>query len=174
MAALECAELLGGRALYEVVDKMEGPVSALRMAELAPDDTQRLKWLRIAAAEGAPDALAVLARRGDPTALTQMAARGDVDAIRTLATEALDSGNAMDAWQWQKLALLHGHDLTVSTMRAYHDGGERDGQFYDSDFGGGLYAAGDEGLELPDISKTQATEAAKRARVIYQSAASRR
>ncbi|MNY68676.1 hypothetical protein D3C86_2064770 [compost metagenome] len=59
-------------------------------------------------------------------------------------------------------------------MRAYHDGGERDGQFYDSDFGGGLYAAGDEGLELPDISKTQATEAAKRARVIYQSAASRR
>ncbi|QOF77561.1 hypothetical protein [Variovorax sp. 38R] len=174
MAALEYAELLGGRALYEVVDKMEGPVSAQRMAELAPDDTQRLKWLRVAAAEGAPDALAVLARRGDPTALTQMAARGDVDAIRTLATEALDSDNAMDAWQWQKLALLHGYDLTVSTMRAYHDGGERDGQFYDSDFGGGLYAAGDEGLELPDISKAQATEAAKRARVIYQSAGLRR
>ena len=174
MAALECAELLGGRALYEVVDKMEGPVSALRMAELAPDDAERMKWLRVAAAEGAPDALAVLARRGDTSALTQLAARGDIDSIRTLAIQALDSDSAMDAWQWQQLALLYGHDLTVSTMRAYHDGGERDGQFYDSDFGGGLYAAGDEGLDLPSISKAQKAEAMKRAQALYQPAASRR
>lgn len=174
MAALECAEVLGGRALYEVADRMEGPVSALRMAELAPDDAQRMKWLRVAAAERAPDALAVLARRGDTAALTQLAARGDMDSIRALATQALDSNNAMDAWQWQQLALLHGRDLTISTMRAYHDGGERDGQFYDSNFGGGLYAAGDEGLELPSISNAQRAEAAKRAQAIYQSAASRR
>jgi hypothetical protein len=174
MAALECAEALGGRALYEVADRMQGPVSALRMAELAPDDTERMKWLRVAAAEGAPDALAVLARRGDPAALTQLAARGDMDSIRALATQALDSDNAMDAWQWQQLALLHGRDLTKSTMQAYHDGGERDGQFYDSDFGGGLYADGDEGLELPSISDAQRAEAKKRAQAIYQLAASQR
>lgn len=173
-AALECAEVLGGRALYEIADQMDGPVDARRMVEVAPDDAQRMKWLRVAAAEGAADALAVLARRGDAAALSQLAARGDIDAIRTLATEALDLGNAMDAWQWQQLALLHGHDLTVSTMRAYHDGGERDGQFYDSDFGGGRYAAGDEGLELPSISKSQMAEAVKRARAIYQPAGSRR
>ncbi|MGJ7602769.1 hypothetical protein ACSFA7_00385 [Variovorax sp. LT1R20] len=174
MAALECAEVLGSRVLYEVADRMKGPVSALRMAELAPDDAERMKWLSVAAAEGAPDALAVLARRGDPTAMTQLAARGDMDLIRALATQALDSDNAMDAWQWHQLALLHGRDLTISTMRAYHDGGERDGQFYDSDFGGGLYAAGDEGLELPNISEDQRAEAAKRAQAIYQPVASRR
>ena len=174
MAALECAEVLGGRALYEIADQMDGPVDARRMVEVAPDDAQRMKWLRVAAAEGATDALAVLARRGDAAALAQLAARGDIDAVRRLATEALDLGNAMDAWQWQQLALLHGYDLTVSTMRAYHDGGERDGQFYDSDFGGGLYAAGDEGLELPSISKSQMAEAVKRARAIYQPAGARR
>lgn len=173
-AALECAEVLGGRALYEIADQMDGPIEARRMVEVAPDDTQRMKWLRVAAAEGATDALTVLARRGDAAALAQLAARGDIDAIRTLATEALDLGNAMDAWQWQQLALLHGHDLTVSTMRAYHDGGERNGEFYDSDFGGGLYAAGDEGLELPSISKSQMAEAVKRARAIYQPVGSRR
>lgn len=174
MAALEQAEVLTGRTTYETVDRMTGPVSAQRMAAIAPDDNERMKWLRVAAAEGAPDALAVLARRGDTTALTQLAAGGDIDAIRTLATQALDSDNVMDAWQWQQLALLYGHDLTLSTMRAYHDGGERDGQFYDSDFGGGLYVDGEEGLELPSIGKTQRTEAAKRAQAIYQSMASRR
>ena len=174
MAALERAEVLTGRAAYETADQMQGPVYTQRMAAIAPDDAERMKWLRVAAAEGVPDALAVLARRGDTAALTQLAARGDIDSIRTLATQALDSDSAMDAWQWQQLALLYGHDLTVSTMRAYHDGGERDGQFYDSDFGGGLYAAGDEGLDLPSISKAQKTEAMKRARAIYQPAASRR
>jgi hypothetical protein len=173
MAALERAEVLTGRAAYETADQMQGPVCTQRMAAIAPDDAKRMKWLRVAAAEGAPDAFAVLARRGD-TALTQLAARGDIDLIRTLAIQALDSDSAMDAWQWQQLACLYGYDLTVSTMRDYHDGGERDGQFYDSDFGGGLYAAGDEGLELPRISKAQKAEAMKRARAIYQPAESRR
>lgn len=106
MAALECAELLGGRALYEVLDQMQGSVSALHMAELAPDDTQHMKWLRAAASEGTPDAPAVRARGGNPTALAQMAACGDVDAMRTLAIDALASNHAMDARQWQQLALL--------------------------------------------------------------------
>jgi hypothetical protein len=55
------------------------------------------------------------------------------------------------AWTWQYLALAHGVDLAESTVAAYHDGGQRNGQFYDSDFGGALYAAGDEALELPEL-----------------------
>lgn len=170
MAALERAEALTGRPTYEAADRMTGRVSARRMVAIAPDDNERVKWLSVAAAEGAPDALAVLARRGDTHALVHLAARSDIDSVRTLATQALEPDNPIGAWQWQHVALLHGHDLTISTMRAYHDGGERDGQFYDSDFGGGLYVAGDEGLELPSISKAQRAEAAKRARAIYKSA----
>lgn len=36
-------------------------------------------------------------------------------------------------------------------MAAYHDGGQRDGDFYDSDFGGALYVASEEGLVLPKL-----------------------
>ena len=55
-------------------------------------------------------------------------------------------------------------DLTRSTMAAYHDGGERNGQFYDSDFGGPLYADGDEGLELPELSRASHREAKVKAK----------
>jgi len=49
------------------------------------------------------------------------------------------------------LASLHGVDLTASSMRAYHDGGPHHGEVYDSDFGGAMYADGDEGLRIPPI-----------------------
>lgn len=55
-------------------------------------------------------------------------------------------------WTWQYLARKHGVDLTRSTLAARHDGGEQDGEFYDSDFGGPMYVDGAEGLELPDLS----------------------
>lgn len=38
--------------------------------------------------------------------------------------------------------------LTVSRMRAHHDGGPQHGEFYDSDFGGARYADGDGGQQL--------------------------
>lgn len=89
----------------------------------------------------------------------------------TAAARAIAAGDALRAWTWQYLALERGADLTRSTMAAYHDGGERDGQFYDSDFGGPLYAAGDEALELPELdrpshraAKAKAREFAGRAR----------
>lgn len=53
----------------------------------------------------------------------------------------------------------HGADLTKSTLQAYHDGGQQDGQFHDSDFGGALYVAGDEGLKLPSMSRAEHREA---------------
>lgn len=71
--------------------------------------------------------------------------------LRSAAERALDAGNADRAWTWQDLALEHGVDLIRSTMAAYHDGGERDGRFDDGDFGGPLYAGGDEGRVLPDL-----------------------
>ena len=43
------------------------------------------------------------------------------------AERAVKHGDLLEAWTWQHLALLHGVDLTVSTMRAYHDAGPQDG-----------------------------------------------
>lgn len=68
--------------------------------------------------------------------------------LRDLAEGAVGHGDLLKAWTWQHLALLHGMDLTVSVMRAHHDGGLQHGEFYDSGFGGAMYANGDEGLRL--------------------------
>ena len=38
--------------------------------------------------------------------------------------------------------------LTVSKMRAHHDGGPQHGEFYDSDFGGAWHAESDRVLQL--------------------------
>ena len=55
-------------------------------------------------------------------------------------------------------------------MAAYHDGGERNGQFYDSDCGGPLYADGDEGLELPELNRASHREAKAKAKAILRRA----
>jgi hypothetical protein len=49
--------------------------------------------------------------------------------LRDVAERAVEQGDAMKAWTGQYLALLHGADLTMSMMRACHDGGQQDGQF---------------------------------------------
>jgi hypothetical protein len=95
------------------------------------------------------------AEMGDLQAATQLAAKGDENWLWYLAEEALGVGNAVEPWAWQLVALHHGMDLTRSNMRAYHDGGLNDGEFYDSDFGGPMYVGGDEGLQLPEISAEQ-------------------
>lgn len=66
--------------------------------------------------------------------------------------------------------MKQGVDLTRSTMAAYHDGGERDGQFYDSDFGGPLYAGGDQGLVLPDLDPSSHEVAKAKAEAIFSRA----
>lgn len=53
-----------------------------------------------------------------------------------------------EAWMWLYVAQMLGTDLTKSTMRAYHDGGQQHGQEYDDDFGGAMYVDGDEGMKL--------------------------
>ncbi|WP_213959585.1 hypothetical protein [Variovorax sp. dw_954] len=57
-------------------------------------------------------------------------------------------------------------------LHQVHDGGVQgrrsaDEQFYDSDFGGAMYVDGDDGLELPEISRAEHQEARALAREIF-------
>lgn len=170
-AALEYGNAFEDPEFIAMADRMTGEVDALEMARVASSEESRERWLRTAAQQGSRSALEALASDGDAWAEDQVAAWADGHWLRAAAERAIDAGDALRAWTWQYLALERGADLTRSTMAAYHDGGERDGQFYDSDFGGPLYAAGDEALELPELdrpshraAKAKARELAGRAR----------
>jgi hypothetical protein len=165
-AALEYGKVFEAPEFIAMADRMVGDVDALEMARLAPSDESRARWLRTAAEQGSRTALEALAADGDAWAEDQVAAWAEPHRLRAAADRAIDAGDAMRAWTWQYLALERGVDLTRSTMAAYHDGGERNGQFYDSDFGGPLYADGDEGLELPELSRASHREAKAKAKVI--------
>ena len=165
-AALEYGKVFEAPEFIAMADQMAGDVDALEMARLAPSDESRARWLRTAAEQGSRTALEALAADGDAWAEDQVAAWAEPHWLRSAADRAIDSGDAMRAWTWQYLALERGVDLTRSTMAAYHDGGERNGQFYDSDFGGTLYADGDEGLELPELSRASHREAKAKAKAI--------
>lgn len=167
-AALEYGKVFEAPEFIAMADQMAGDVDALEMARLAPSDASRARWLRVAAEQGSRTALEALAADGDVWAEDQVAAWAEPHWLRSAAERAIDSGDAMRAWTWQYLALERGVDLTRSTMAAYHDGGERNGQFYDSDFGGPLYADGDEGLELPELSRASHREAKANAKAILR------
>lgn len=167
-AALEYGKVFEAPEFIAMADRMVGDVDALDMARLAPSDESRARWLRMAAEQGSRTALEALAADGDARAEDQVAAWAETHWLRSAAERAIDSGDAMRAWTWQYLALERGVDLTRSTMAAYHDGGERHGQFYDSDFGGPLYADGDEGLELPELSRASHREAKAKAKAILR------
>jgi hypothetical protein len=166
-AALEYAAAFDSREFFELAERLSGDVDAVRMVQIAATPESRATWLRTAAEQGSRSALEQLARAGDAWAEERLAESGDVDWLRSAAERAVAKGDALRAWTWQYLALEHGADLTKSTMAAYHDGGERDGQFYDSDFGGPLYAAGDEALELPALGSVEHRDAKARAREIF-------
>ncbi|GAB3759312.1 hypothetical protein GCM10028796_06310 [Ramlibacter monticola] len=166
-AALEYAAAFDSQAFFELAERLSGDVDADRMAEIAATPQSRAAWLRTAAEQGSRSALEQLAHKGDEWAEERLAESGDADWLRSAAERALTKGDALKAWTWQYLALKHGVDLTESTMAAYHDGGERDGQFYDSDFGGALYAAGYEALALPQLGPVEHRDAQARAREIF-------
>jgi hypothetical protein len=150
-AALEYAAAFNSREFFKLAERLSGDVDAARMAGIAPNAELRTSWLRTAAEEGSTSALEELAHEHDEWAEERLAELGDAQWLRSAASRALAKGDALKAWIWQYLALAHGEDLTRSTMAAYHDGGKRGGEFYDSDFGGALYAAGDEALALPQL-----------------------
>lgn len=66
------------------------------------------------------------------------------------------------------VAKMLGTDFTEPNMRAYHEGGEYDGQEYDDDFGGPLYVAGDEGMDLTPLEQKQDRHAQKLAQVFLE------
>ncbi len=166
-AAVEYAAAFDSQEFFELAEHLSGDVDAVRMAQIAATPESRATWLRNAAEQGSKSALEQLARAGDEWAEERLAELGDADWLRSAAERASAKGDALKAWTWQYLALEHGVDLTKSTMAAYHDGGERDVQFYDSDFGGPLYAAGDEALALPQLGRFDHRHAKASAREIF-------
>jgi hypothetical protein len=166
-AALEYGKVFEAPEFIAMADRMAGDVDALEMARLASSNESRERWLRTAAEQGSRTALEALAAEGDAWAEDQVAAWAEPHWLRSAADRAIDSGNAIRAWTWQYLALKHGVDLTRSTMAAYHDGGQQDGQFYDSDFGGPMFVDGDEGLALPTLSPAGHREAKAKAQELF-------
>lgn len=169
-AALEYGTAFEAPEFIALAERLTGEVDAMKMARLASSAEARERWLRTAAEQGSRSALEALASQGDAWAEDQVAEWADPDWFRSAAERALEAGDVTRAWTWQYLALEHGVDLTRSTMAAYHDGGERDGQFYDSDFGGPLYAGGDEGLALPDLDRSLHEVARAKAEAIFSQA----
>jgi hypothetical protein len=169
-AALEYGTTFENPEFIALAERLTGEVDALKMARHAPSDDARERWLRTAAQQGSRSALETLALQGDTCAEDRFAESADGHWLRSAAERALDAGNVVRAWTWHYLALQHGVDLTRSTLAAYHDGGERDGKFYDSDFGGSLYVAGDEGLALPDMDPSSHEMAKAKAEAIFSRA----
>ena len=167
-AALEYGTAFENPEFFRLAERLSGNVDALQMAQVAATPEARTSWLRTAAEQGSRSALEQLAERGDAWAEERVAEWGDAHWLRSAAERALSNGNAVRAWTWQYLALEHGLDLTRSTMAAYHDGGQQDGQFYDSDFGGPMYVGGEEGLVLPGLSRAQHQDAKAKAREILR------
>jgi hypothetical protein len=169
-SALEYADVFESPEFFKLAERLSGDVDAQRMATLAATPEARAKWLEVAADQGSEAALQQLAREGDRSALERLAERGDIDALRDAAEQAVQRGEPLRAWTWQYLALLHGVDLTRSTMAAYHDGGPQDWQFYDSDFGGNLYVSGNEPIELPELNHAEHRKANAMAQEIFKTA----
>ena len=94
--------------------------------------------------------------------LERAAEAGDRSAMRQLVQE-LRSKNPLKSWTWFHLAKLHGTDLTKDDYYAIHEDGSR----YDDDVGGPLFAAGQEGVELPPADEATRQLAEARAREIF-------
>ncbi|MDP3167644.1 MAG: hypothetical protein Q8N06_19605 [Hydrogenophaga sp.] len=167
-AALEYGNHFENHDFIELAERLTGDVDASMMARAATTPEARASWLRVAAERGARSALEELAHQGDAWAEERFAEQGDIHWLRIAAERAVQVGDAMRAWTWQYLALEHRVDLTRSTMAAYHDGGQQDGQFYDSDFGGAMYVDGNEGLALPALSRADHRTAKAEAKLIFR------
>jgi hypothetical protein len=166
-AALEYGIHFENREFITLAERLTGEVDASNMARVATTPEAHASWLHMAARQGDRSALEELAGQGDAWAEEHFAEQGDIHWLRMAAERAVVVGDAMRAWTWQYLALEHGVDLTRSTMAAYHDGGQQDGQFYDSDFGGAMYVDGDEGLVLPDLGRAEHRTAKTEAKLIF-------
>jgi hypothetical protein len=167
-AALEYADAFRDPTFAALAEELSGPVDAYGMAATARTLETATRWLRTAAAEGSSRALRELADTGDEAALRSLAIKGDINAIRTLAGRSMEAERPTDAWTWLYLSQMHGVDLTRSSLAAYHDGGEHDGEFYDSDFGGPMYVAGDDAFIGPELSDNEHAMARETAHEMFE------
>ena len=167
-AALEYGTVFERPEFIALAERLQGDVDALQMAHAATTPQARNLWLRKAAEEGSWPALQELADQGDAWAEEQVSARADAYWLRSAAERALEDNDPLRAWTWQYVALARDADLTRSTLAARHSEGSHAGEFYDSDFGGPLYVDGDEGLELPEVSRAEHKAAKAKARDILR------
>jgi hypothetical protein len=170
-ANLEYAIEANAPSYRERAVSMTGEIDWRALAKTASSNEERHRWLWQAADDGDDSALEELAQEGDSSAAAQLALWGDQHWLCEVVELAIELGDSVAAWKWHFVALHHELDLTKSTMRAYHDGGSNAGDFYDSDFGGPMYVAGNEGLELPKISDEQMSIAKAMAEQLLSGAA---
>jgi hypothetical protein len=141
------------------------------LLDLAERDDDAARFHRAAELGADPTRMAELSYRFDQPHvqfwLTRAAQAGDTGAMRTLI-EQFDQRDLVQCWTWVHLAKLLGTDLQESKMRAYHEGGEHDGEDYDDDIGGPLYVAGIEGVELEPIAEAQDVIARAAAATLYE------
>ena len=167
-AALEYGIVFEQREFIALAERLEGDVDTLQMAHASTTEQAKNFWLRKAAEEGSLRALETLAYQGDAWAEDRFAKYAGSYWLRRFAERALENGDALRAWTWQYVALSDHCDLTHSTLRARHSEGSNAGQLYDDDVGGPMYVDGDEGLELPELTTEQHSEAKSIARNILK------
>ena len=167
-AALEYGIVFEQREFIALAERLEGDVDTLQMAHASTTEQAKNFWLRKAAEEGSLRALETLAYQGDAWAEDRFVKYADSYWLRRFAERALENGDTLRAWTWQYVALRDHCDLTHSTLRARHSEGSNAGQLYDDDVGGPMYVDGDEGLELPELTTEQHSEAKSIARNILK------
>lgn len=165
-AAREYIALFSEEHTLDMAAVGESAVEAQTIAYHA-EPQREMETLREAAKLGSFKAIESLASKGELWAIEKLAETGDIDALWDLAQMEMQSDLVM-AWSWVYVAKKLGTDFTESNMRAYHEGGEHDGQEYDDDFGGPLYVAGDEGMDLTPLEPKQDQEAQELAQVFFE------
>lgn len=98
-----------------------------------------------------------------PAWITLAAEQGNIIAMRDLI-EQHDRADPLKCWTWFYLAQLHGTDLTKDNYRAIHDNGNA----YDDDVGGPMFANGEDGVILPAASEAVRIQAQAIAQDLFE------
>jgi hypothetical protein len=94
------------------------------------------------------------------------ACAGDIEALYRLVSDSC-AAPTVETWTWIYLGRLLGTDLTASTLRSYHAGGQYGDEDYDEDQGGDFYVDGNERLDVNPLSSEFDRDAQAAAAIIY-------
>lgn len=98
-----------------------------------------------------------------PAWVNLAAEQGNIIAMRDLI-EQHDRADPLKCWTWFYLAQLHGTDLTKDNYRAFHDNGDA----YDDDVGGPMFADGEDGVILPEANEAVRIQAQAIAQDLFE------